>query len=58
MPVGVPQVPGEFGNDTLCTDPGWHRALLALKWLGIPFDVRHKEVGDAIQYSDDVISSV
>ncbi|CAM9267535.1 unnamed protein product [Ascophyllum nodosum] len=40
-------VPGEFGNDTLCTDPGWHTALLALKWLGMPFEIRHEDEDDA-----------
>lgn len=38
------QVPGEFGNDTLCTDPAWHTALAALTWLGLPYEVEHEEV--------------
>lgn len=38
------QVPGEFGNDTLCTDPAWHTALAALTWLGLPYQVEHQEV--------------
>lgn len=40
------QVPGEFGNDTLCTDPAWHTALAALTWLGLPYEVEHEEDED------------
>lgn len=36
--------PGEFGNDTLCTDPAWYTALLAFKWLGLPYEVQHDDV--------------
>lgn len=43
-PVLSIQVPGEFGNDTLCTDPAWHTALAALTWLGLPYEVEHEEV--------------
>eukprot|EP00903_Cladosiphon_okamuranus_P005329 g5327.t1 len=37
------KTPGEFGNNTLCTDPAWHRALLAFKWLGLPFEVQYDD---------------
>lgn len=40
----APQVPGEFGNDTLCTDPAWHVVLNALTWVGCPFEVEYDEV--------------
>lgn len=42
------QTPGEFGNLTLCTDPSWHTALLAFKWLGLPFEVEHDDVSDGV----------
>eukprot|EP00953_Heterococcus_sp_UTEX-ZZ885_P004187 2763-Heterococcus_DN1.PRE.1 len=33
------QVPGEQGESTLCTDPDWCTVMLALKFLGLPFEV-------------------
>ncbi|KAG5184903.1 putative dehydroascorbate reductase [Tribonema minus] len=33
------QVPGEQGNPTLCTDPDWTAAMLALDFLGLPYTV-------------------
>lgn len=38
------QTPGEFDNDVLCTNPAWHTALLAFKWLGLPYEVQHDDV--------------
>lgn len=42
--VSFSQTPGEFGDNTLCTNPAWHTALLAFKWLGLPFEVQHDDV--------------
>jgi hypothetical protein len=35
------QVPGEQGESTLCTDPDWCTVMLALKFLGLPFEVEN-----------------
>ncbi|CAM9331664.1 unnamed protein product [Scytosiphon promiscuus] len=45
-PPYIFKTPGEFENDTLCTDPKWHTALLAFKWLGLPYEVQHDEDED------------
>ncbi|CAM9254372.1 unnamed protein product, partial [Discosporangium mesarthrocarpum] len=34
------QVPGEFEDPLLCTDPDWHLALVTLSWLGFPVEVQ------------------
>ncbi|CAM9278493.1 unnamed protein product [Ectocarpus sp. 4 AP-2014] len=50
------RTPGEFGNDTLCTDPAWHTTLLAFRWLGLPYEVEHEDDEDEamLEMGDEV----